>query len=538
MDNEAKWSEIYKELSNRSETDALKPGHLVRHSLSAFLLGKDAESQLLLEKAHQKYLNLDQCEESVRCAFWLAMIYQDAREQARSNGWLARGERILEEKIPHECAEKGLFLIPRALGSFYSGRYDQAGYLFEQAVRIGERFQDPDLISLGRLGKSQTLIQNGSLEEGFKLLDETMIITGTEEIFPVGKGIIYCAGIETCRKVWDLGRAKEWTLALERWCDSQSDMVPFRGQCQVSKAEISQFHGDWFSALQEASDACEILTKPPGRSAAGLAYYRKAELLRLTGNEMEADEAYRNASKWGRIAHPGLALLRLHQGQHKAAEVSIKNTLQETSDVPKRLEILPAYVQIMIAGDEIDQAKEALSEYKIIAEAYESPYLLSMYAYCKSIVSIAENQFSTALDHLSQALETWNSMNLPYESALTRELKAIAYHHEGDVVNAETEMSIARWLYEQLGAKPDLERIKRLIPDDSDIDTYGLTLREMQVLNQVASGLTNKSIGGQLYISERTVDRHVSNIFNKLGVSSRVEATTFAIHHNLLDPAK
>jgi DNA-binding NarL/FixJ family response regulator len=65
-------------------------------------------------------------------------------------------------------------------------------------------------------------------------------------------------------------------------------------------------------------------------------------------------------------------------------------------------------------------------------------------------------------------------------------------------------------------------------------DDHGLTARELQVLSLVAAGQTNKTIASELVLSERTVDRHVSNIFTKLGVSSRTAATAYAYKHQIV----
>ena len=428
-----------------------------------------------------------------------------------------------------------MLLLPAALGALAAGHAAEAQRLFEQVATIGEQFGDADLIALGRLGHGQAMIQQGDVAKGIKLLDETMITVETEEVFPVVNGIVYCAAIETCRKVWDLRRAQEWTSALTRWCDAQPDIVPFRGQCLVRRAEIIQFHGEWPKALQEAKDACELLTQRPGEPAVGEAYYRKAELHRLLGDFEEAEDSYREAAKWGRKPQPGLALLRLAQGQDDAAETSIRNSLQETKDTKKRAELLPAVVSIMIAVKKTEEVLRASKELCGIADEFDAPYLYAMSSYCQGAVFLAERSVQLALEHLQKALTFWNTLQLPYESARTRELKGLVYRELNDKDNSDEELAAAQWVFEQLKAMPDLERVNRLLNKKRDHEIHGLTLRELQVLRGVASGKTNKSVAGELFISERTVDRHVSNIFNKLGVSSRVAATTFAFRNKILD---
>jgi DNA-binding CsgD family transcriptional regulator len=183
---------------------------------------------------------------------------------------------------------------------------------------------------------------------------------------------------------------------------------------------------------------------------------------------------------------------------------------------------------------QIDEAREANNELTDIANELDAPYLYARSANCQGAVLLAEGKARLALEHLQEALKSWDALHLPYESARTRELKGLAYQELNDKDNTEVELSAAKWVFEQLKAVPDLERVSRLLNTKQDHQTHGLSLRELQVLRLVVSGKTNKSVASELFISERTVDRHVSNIFNKLDVSSRVEATTLALKNKIL----
>ncbi len=529
------WAEVYNELLKADKKHPLDPTEMEKLALSAYLTGRDAESFQVLERAHQGYLDRKKREKAVRCAFWLGLMLMNAGEKARGGGWFARGERLLKDAQSHDCAEKGLLLIPKALNELSAGNGAKAQKIFEQVVSAGEQFRNVDLVALGRLGLGQAMIQQGEIGRGIKLLDEMMITVETEDVFPLVHGIVYCAVIETCRKVWDLDRAQEWTSALTRWCDSQPDIVPFRGECLVRRAEIFQFHGEWPKALEETMDACNLLNESPRESVAGEAYYRQAELHRLVGNFRKAENCFHEAAKRGRNPQPGLALLRLEQGQKEVAETALSNTLRETKDPKRRAELLPAVVSIMIAAKKIEEAHEAVKEICGFARDFNVPYLFAKCAYYKGIVFYAKRKFLPALEELQKALKFWNSLNLPYETACSRELKGLVYLEMNDKDNSEAELMAAKWIFEQLGATPDVERVKGLLVSERNPQTYGLSLRELQVLRLVASGKTNKAVANDLFISERTVDRHVSNIFNKLGVSSRVEAAAFALTNKIMD---
>ena len=277
------------------------------------------------------------------------------------------------------------------------------------------------------------------------------------------------------------------------------------------------------------------MTRPPGEPAAGEAYYRKAELHRLLGDYKEAKNCYDEAAKRGRKPQPGLALLRLAQGHNKAAETSITNALQETKGSTSRAELLPEVVNVMISGKQTEKAREAAKELLGIAKQFDTPFLNAMSSYCQGAVFLAEGSIQFALEQLQYALKFWNTLNLPYESARTRELKGLAYHGLNDKDNSEVELAAAKWVFEQLNALPDLKRVNRLMNKKWNHQTYGLTLRELQVLDRLVSGKTNQEVAGELFISKRTVDRHVSNIYNKLGVSSRAEATAFTLKNKILD---
>ena len=528
------WTEVYLQLLKADKERTLEPQDLEKLALAAYLVGRDAESFEILERAHQGFLDQGKIEKAVRCAFWLGLMLMNAGERARSGGWIARGERLLSDLHNQDCPEKGFLLIPQALEELYAGRGAKAQQIFESVASVGDQFSNVDLITLGRLGLGQALIQQGEIAKGIKLLDETMITLETEEVFPLVNGIVYCAAIEYCRKVWDLERAQEWTAALTRWCEEQPDLIPFRGECQVRRAEILQFHGDWPKAMEETMNACDLLARNYSESITGEAYYRQAELHRLRGNIKKAEDSYHEAAKRGRNQQPGLALLRLAQGQNDTAKTSIRNTLKETKDRKRLAELLPAVVKIMISVEQTEEALEAANELCKIAGDLNAPYLLATCAHCRGYVFHAKGDGQSALEQLQKALKFWNSLNLPYESACSREIKGLVYLEMNDKDNSEAELMASKWVYEQLGAIPDMERINRLLNREPKTVIHGLSLRELQVLKLVASGKTNKSVAGELFISERTVDRHVSNIFNKLGVSSRVEATAFALKNQML----
>jgi ATP/maltotriose-dependent transcriptional regulator MalT len=509
------------------------PPDLEQFAVASYLTGNDLESDDLLTRAHQGFLDLDKKEDAARCAFWLGFKLMLRGEYARGGGWISRAGRILEE-AQLDCVVAGYLIIPAALQKLGEGNYPAAREMFAQALETGKRFGDPSLSALGRLGSGQSLIEAGEIEQGIQLLDETMAAVEADEVTPIAAGIIYCAVIEICQKIFDLHRAREWTHALNRWCESQPDLVPFRGQCLVRRAEIMQFQGTWKDAFRESEKACKLLSKPPGEPAAGEAYYRKGELCRIRGDFSKAEEAYQNASKWGREPQPGLALLCLAKGQTENSMKMALRLYSETAKRLKRVQFLPAIVEILLEAGDAQKAREAAEELNEIAAEINTPYLNAMAFRAYGSVLLAEGDADDALKQLRQSWSAWEKLEIPYESARCRVLIARACRDLGDSETAKMEFNAAKWVFQQLGAVPDIQRVDNQIKPGRNEALNGLTARQLEVLRLVAGGMSNREIAGKLFISERTVERHVSDIFNKLNVSSRSAATAYAYEHRLI----
>lgn len=327
--------------------------------------------------------------------------------------------------------------------------------------------------------------------------------------------------------------AREWTLALDRWWKQQPEMVSFTGRCLVHRAEILQLGGSWPDALDEARRAAQRFAET-NNSAAGLAHYREAELLRLQGDLVAAEHAYHNASRSGWEPQPGLAQLRLVQGQPDAAAAAIRRATAETTDPLKRAGLLPAYVEIMLAVGAGDEAREACRELEAIAARYASPMLTAMVAHARGTVELAGGDARSALISLRQALDEWQALDAPYEVARTRVLVGVACRSLGDADAFALELEGALAAFRNLGALPDIARVEETMAASEPGDRHRLSARELEVLRLVAAGKSNREIAWTLVISEHTVARHVQNIFAKLGVSSRASATAFAFAHGLV----
>jgi len=527
------WMDAYKSLSHADQAAPLGAEDLELLATSAYMFGHDDEYVNCLERAHHAYLGTDEVIRAVRCAFWVGMNLALRGEMAPASGWLGRAQRLVERE-GRDCVERGYLLLPLMFEHEATGDYETAAATAADAAGIGERFGDRDLFALAVHSQGILLIKQGHVAEGLGLLDEAMVAVTAGELSPIVSGFVYCGVIDGCQQAYELRRAQEWTAALTRWCEEQPDMVSFTGTCLVHRAEIMQLHGAWPDALDEARRAGERCAHVRNQSAAAQAFCRQGEVYRLQGRFSAAEEAYREASRCGCEPQPGLALLRLAQGNDDGAAAAIRRTVGEATEPLKRARLLPAYVEIMLAVGDVQEARSACRELEEISAGYRTGMLSAMSAYARGAVDLTEGDARAALHALRRAWQAWQDLEAPHEVARVRVLVGLACRALGDSDTAALEFEAARGVFARLGAALDLARVASLARCDPSVDAHGLTPRELQVLSLVATGETNRTIAAELVLSERTVDRHVSNIFTKLGVSSRTAATAYAYEHQLV----
>jgi ATP/maltotriose-dependent transcriptional regulator MalT len=534
------WREAYELLASARRSGPLRGDDLELLATAAYMRGRDSEYLEQLEHAHHAHLEAGETARATRTAFWLGMQLMLAGETGRGTGWLGRAQRLLE-RAPGDRVERGYLMLPLAFQREAEGDLDAAAAVARDAAAVAERFGDSDLFALALHLRGHLLVKAGRVADGVVLFDEAMLVVTSDELSPIVCGIVYCGVILGCQDAYEPGRAREWTAALARWCERQPDMVSFSGRCHVHRAEIMHLQGAWSDALEEARRASARAAQGNHRGALAEAAYVQGEVHRLSGRSGPAEEAYREASRYGRDPQPGLALLRVAQGDVDAAAVAIRRALSETSAGPKRARLLPACVEIEIADGDIEAAARACDELAEIAGHDDVGVLGAIAAQMRGAVALATGDPTSALTALRGAWRVWEEIDAPYEAARARELIGKACRALGDEDAAGLELEAARRAFADLGAPVDVERVDALVGAAGGGDgaagsggSAGLTPRELEVLRLVACGQTNKEIAAELVLSRRTVDRHVSNIFAKLRVSSRAAATAYAYEHGLV----
>src|SRR4051812_27655851 len=228
------WRNAFEFLSDADAKSPLDPGHLLQLAQAALLIGKEQQGADALARAHQSFLTGGHIAPAVRCAFWLGFTAMLNGETARATGWLSRAGRLIEGQP--ECVETGYLLLPNGYRLVHSGDPGSAESCFKQAAAVAKRFDDKDLMALALQGQGRSLIRKGEIEQGLALLDEAMIAVTAGELSPLNAGGVFCSVLDACGEVFDLQRAQEWTIALKQWCDSQPDIMPFRGHCLIRRA--------------------------------------------------------------------------------------------------------------------------------------------------------------------------------------------------------------------------------------------------------------------------------------------------------------
>lgn len=523
------WMAAYDVLSDVEPT-ALTADDFARLATAAHLLGRRNDAVLAMQRAYQAHVEAGAVLAATRCAFWLSMVLSLAGESAVASGWTSRADRLVAT-VDGDVVERGYVRARHMFVAIQDGRFPDA---FADAVAVhdyGRRFADPDLVALGLVAQGRMAMYGGDVPAGLRLLDEAMVAVATGELTAIFAGEVYCTMIEGCQEVSDFGRVAEWTEALHAWCEGQPDLVLFTGQCAVHRAQIMRLRGAFADAVDELDRAERRYLAAGSPLPAGLAMAERGDVLRTTGDLDGAEASYAAADRYGHEPQPGRTLLRLAQGRTDEAAGAVRRMLAEPRDDVHRSQLLPAAVEVLLAVGAVEEAAVVAGELDGLADRFGCPALVGWAGHAAAAVAVATGDAASALPRLRRSRDVWATLRAPYETARCRALTARVYLALGDRGSAEAELTAAREAFLALGVRPDAAATG---VSGTGALPGGLTSREVEVLRLVAAGRSNAEIALALFLSEKTVARHLSNIFGKLAVGSRTAAAAYAFEHRLV----
>lgn len=538
LHRESRWGEAAAAFLAADSLSGLGIDDLELLAEAAQLSGHHQLALATLERVFEERAASGDVEAAVAAAFWLFEGCLFAGEMARGGGWVARATELVGDS----GRDPGWLRVVGAYVSIREEHFEEARALLEEARTRARARHDMDLETFAVLLSGRSLLKEGRMAEGLARLDEAMLFVTAARTSPRTTSLLFCAAIGTCdEEAFELGRAQEWSRALEAWMALLPAGYggPFLDNCRVYRAVLLRRRGEWLEARRELEAAARELAQGPGLLIAGHAYYELGETNRLLGEPDAAEQAYRQASGLGAQIQPGLAELRQAQGRSAAALSGLRRAYAEARSLPDRCRLLPAYVTILLDSGELAEAAEAADELGRSASLIGSSALHAAHERAVGEVALADGRPRDGLPFLRQATARWRVLGEPFETARTTVLvgRGCAALHDDEA--ATLEWDAARTVLTDLGARTELEQLARLTSAAPAAgETALLTARELEVLGLVTAGSTNRVIARTLFLSERTVHRHVSNILTKLGVGSRTEAATLAIQRGLVRPTR
>jgi class 3 adenylate cyclase len=458
------WETAYERFAE-ADRSRLTGGDLEQYAVAAYFTGRADVERELNEQAFKWYLDNGVETRAAYLALYLARSYGYEGKRSISAAWLRRGERMLEAHP--DSPVQGYLEIVHSEAAAMSGDVDAALAHAQQAIDIGEGASDPDLKAHALANLGTLKIVTGSTGDGFALMEEASIAGINGELSPFTAGITLCRMIAACRDVSDYRRASEWIEATERYCQRQS-VSGFPGVCRIHKAELEAVGGDWTRAEEDLERATAELTAFRATPPQADGYYAIGDIRRLKGDYAGAEEALREAHARGRSPQPALALIRLAQGNVKAASVAMEAAIEEASwDRLARLRLLPARVEIAIASGDVVRARESVDELVSIGED-PPPALSATRRTTLGRVLAAEGDAAGAVRELRAAIREWREVGAPYEVARSRVVLAAALRLSGDDDGAELELKAAIDEFRRLGAEPDADAAARELRDAGD----------------------------------------------------------------------
>jgi LuxR family transcriptional regulator, maltose regulon positive regulatory protein len=476
------------------------------------------------ERAYRLHRRADDPRGAARSAMWLSLLaYHLRADAAVTSGWLGRARRLLDGlgAVP----EQGwVALLSGHAALLAEHDVDKARRFCDEAASVGREIGDPDIEALARAQRGLLLVTLGHVDEGMRLLDEsTAAAVGGDLTDVLALTTIPCYLIYACKRVRDYDRAAEWCELAKEIAARFEDRVTFAA-CRLHYADVLVWRGAWADAERELDSATRELAML-GRTKVVDAAARLGEIRRRQGRLSEANELFRQ-SEHHPVAVLGRAALALDRADAGGAVDLTERFLRRISaeERTERVPGLELLVRARLAAGDAEGVRAALDELRSIAAAVDTSPLRAALALAEGVEAAAAGRSEEARRRLEDAVDLYDACGAPFEAATSRRELARALRTLGRYAAADEEARAARRILEELGVAFELELAPQVVRD-------GLTRREREILRLLARGLSNQEIAAELVLSVRTVERHISNIYDKIGASgktARAAAATYA----------
>lgn len=519
------WRDAYDQFGRAQQGD-LTTEDLSSYGMAAWRLGHGRQSMQLSEQAFNRLMAAGDVHDAAMKAVEVALQWFNGGDLTIARVWLNRARR-LHEKDPDDQILAYVLYVD-SLVAIDEGRNEVAAELAEQLHEVAERLNSPGFNALCSTASGVTMIPFARTSEAFAQLDEAMMPVLADQVPVDWAGDIYCAVIYECHRLADLGRMKTWFEAMEQWRSGPQVSASWYGTtCEFHKMDLHSATKDYRQVEERLVNALTAMGDFP--ATAGKGYYELGEIRRRQGNIDGARTAFAKARELGRDPQPGEALLRCQLGEAGPAANDLRIRIDSEHDPINRVRLLPAAVEIALARDRVDEADQYCSELEAAAEKFDSPGFRAWALQARGEVLVKQGREGEALPLLQDALRRYRNTQCRYEMALVYDAMSQARRACGDTAGAQSDTSSAESIYQQLGAESS-----RMGNTEAP---GGLTKREVEVLARIAAGASNRVVAKQLFISEKTVGRHLANIYVKLGVSSRTAAAAWAHENKVLPTA-
>ena len=502
------------------------------------MLGEDRLTFDARERAYRLYVERGDRSSAARIAAYLAADHLMFRgEPAVANGWLQRAHSLIDDLEP--CVDHGWLAIHEGhIAVSLEEDTAKARQLAARAVELGRMFGSPELEMLGLGLEGRALVSDGELAEGMGRLDEATTVALAGEA-----RLLYCVAwaccylISACERVRDFDRAAQWCERVGEFC-SQHDIF-LLNTCRAHYASVLSWQGRWDEAESQLTAAVGGLqaSRPP---MVGDAIARLGELRRRQGRPVEAADLFAR-SESHTISLLGRAALALDRDEPAEAAELADRYLRRFGDRGRveRSVGLEMAIRAHVRLGEDASAAEALSELREIAARARTRPILAALRSAEGVLAASRGDHDAARRSFEDALDLLAACNAPFDAGRVRLDLAATLEALDRPDRAEREIEVAIHNFREIGADGESARAEAMLETLRKANATprtetapgllaGLSRRELEVLDLVARGLTNRDIAGRLVLSEHTVNRHVANILRKLGLSSRAAAASLA----------